>query len=60
MAWKSFSANTRETASWSMSSLTETTSSFMTSRTRFSGGAANRSRNDATPRSFCASSSTYA
>ena len=59
IAIRSFSVRSLETISWSWSSRTLTNSLRITSRTRFSGWAANRSRNETTPTSFCASSITY-
>ena len=47
-----------DSASWSISSATVTTSVRMMSRTRLSGGAANSSRNDTTPSRCCSASST--
>jgi hypothetical protein len=58
MARKLCSANSLLTASWSMSSGTVTILVLITSRTRFSGGAEKRSRNDTTPRRCCPASRT--
>ena len=46
---RSCSAKIRDTVSWSISSVTRTTSVSMMSATIFLGSAANRSRNDTTP-----------
>ena len=58
MARKLCAANSRESASWSISSCAVTTSVCMMSRTVLSGGAENSSRKVMTPRSRCPASRT--